>query len=130
MLPILTHLMQRNAAPLAAPKDPSHETAEQVSGEPMERAETTIEDVMEAFRVGDFRDTTDETLLAYLQVLSNEHYVGANDQLQANSRCIRLNAELMLRQARRISRQTSVLAVVAVLLAVGQLIIALLALPR
>ncbi len=96
----------------------------------MERAETTIEDVMEAFRVGDFRDTTDETLLAYLQVLSNEHYVGANDQLQANSRCIRLNAELMLRQARRISRQTSVLAAVAVLLAVGQLIIALLALPR
>lgn len=130
MLPILTYIMRRNSAPLAAPTDSNHEHAEKSEGRPMELTEVTRDDVTEAFRIGNFRGKTDETLLAYLQLLCSEHYAQTHEQLQANSRCIRLNAELMSRHARRISRQTSVLAAVAVLLAVGQLIIALLLLPR
>lgn len=130
MLPILTRLMQRNAAPLVAPKHTHHEYAERARGGFMERAEITREDIDEAFRGLDFRGRADETLRAYLQFLCSDEYARPDEQVRANSRCIRINAELMSRHAGRMSRQTSVLAVVAVLLAVGQLVIALLALQR
>ena len=119
-----------SSAPLAAPTYSNHEKAEQARDRSMELTEVTHDDVTQAFRTGDFRDKTDETLLAYLQLLCSERYAKTHEQLRANSRCIRLNAELMSSHARRISRQTSLLAAVAVLLAVGQLIIVLMLLPR
>ncbi len=130
MLPILARLMQRTVAPLVAPKHPNHEYVERARGGFMERAESTRDDIDEAFRDADFRGRTDETLCAYPQFLCSEQYAQAHEQVRANSRCIRINAELMSRHAGRISRQASVLAVVAVLLAVGQLVIVLLAWPR
>jgi hypothetical protein len=129
MLPILTYIMQRNAVPLAAPTDSNHEHAEQAGYRSMELTEVTHDDVTRAFRTADFRDKTDGTLLAYLQLFCSARYAQTHEQLRANSRCIRLNAELMSSHARRISRQTPLLAAVAVLLAFGQLIIVLMLLP-
>jgi hypothetical protein len=118
MLPILTRLMQRNAAPPVAPTHSSRERSETAGGASMESAKVIPDDIGAALRAVDFRGSNDETLLAYLQLLCREEHAHADEHLRADSRCIRLKAEPMSRHARRISRQTSLL--VAVLPADGR----------